>query len=265
MKYGAMNNPAKPILSEMETIAKQDFDYLELTMDPPYAHYNVIQTQQKPLLDLLKSSGLGLICHMPTFVSLADLTPAIRQASLSEVIRSLDVAASLMPMKIVVHPAFIGGMGMSVFEHAKALAMESLSVIVHKAAGLNLEVCLENMFPRARFGVEPVDFRDIFDQFPDIYLTLDTGHAYIEGAGGRRILEFIEQWPDRIHHLHVSDNFGKEDNHLPIGTGTIPFAKVAQQLKRSGYDRTVTFEVFSQDREYQSISRKKFERLWTTI
>ena len=264
MQYGAMNNPALPIFSEVETIAGQGFDYLELTMDPPCAHFNLIRTQQKKILNRLRDCGLGLICHMPTFVSLADLSPTIRQASLSEVLESLDVAAALMPMKIVVHPAHIGGMGMQVFDHAKELAMESLSVIAEKAKRLKLDICLENMFPRARFGVEPADFGFFFDQFSNINMTLDTGHANIASKGGRRILDFIDQWPDRIHHLHVSDNFGREDNHLPLGTGTIPFSKLIERLKSSGYDQTVTFEIFSQDREYMTISRKKFERLWNS-
>ena len=265
MKYGAMNNPAKPILSEVETIAGLGFDFLELTMDPPYAHHNQVRTQQKTLLDLLRDHELELICHMPTFVSLADLTPTIRQASIAEVLSSLDVAAALKPLKIVVHPPYIGGMGGYVHEYANSLAMDSLAIVVERATELQLEVCLENMFPRTRFCVEPDDFSVIFNQFPDIHLTLDCGHANIGSVGDRRILEFIKRWSDRIHHLHVSDNFGKEDNHLPLGTGTIQFSKMIKQLKAHGYDRSVTFEIFSQDREYLSISRKKFERLWQVI
>jgi len=39
MRYGAMNFPVKPVLNELKEIAARGFDYLELTMDPPQAHY----------------------------------------------------------------------------------------------------------------------------------------------------------------------------------------------------------------------------------
>ena len=58
--------------------------------------------------------------------------------------------------------------------------------------------------------------------------------------------------------MHASDNFGKEDNHLPLGTGTIDLRKIVQALKRIGYDGTVTFEVFSRDKDYLRISKDKF-------
>ena len=75
---------------------------------------------------------------------------------------------------------------------------------------------------------------------------------------GKRIFELISRFPDQLGHVHVSDNFGKEDNHLPIGTGTVDFSRVADSLTNVGYDDTVTFEVFSRDRNYLRISRQRF-------
>jgi hypothetical protein len=36
-------------------------------------------------------------------------------------------------------------------------------------------------------------------------------------------------------------------------------------LKRIEYEDTVTFEVFSQDRDYLRISREKFDKMWATL
>jgi len=33
-------------------------------------------------------------------------------------------------------------------------------------------------------------------------------------------------------------------------------------LKKTGFDGTVTFEVFTPDREYLRLSRHKFDRIW---
>jgi sugar phosphate isomerase/epimerase len=262
MRCGAMNFPVNPIVDEVAAIAGLGFDYIELTMDPPQAHYRQVLQQKTELQAALRKSRIDLICHMPTFVSLADLTDSIRAASVNEVLSSLAAAEILHAQKVVVHPAYIGGMGAFVMDLAVQHAMESLAVIVRRAMDLGLNLCLENMFPRTKFCVDVDDFKTIFKRFPHLRITLDTGHANIGSPRGKRILQFIETFPDRIGHVHVSDNFGKEDNHLPIGSGTIKFAKIIKALKQIGYDDTVTFEVFTTDREYLKTSREKFMQMW---
>jgi sugar phosphate isomerase/epimerase len=262
MQYGAMNFPIKPVADELADIAALGFDYLELTMDPPQAHYMTIRQQMSSILSVLRSQSMNIICHLPTFVSTADLTDSIREASLQEMFNSLEVAAELGSRKVVLHPGHIGGLGIYVKETALALANKSLAAIIDRAQTLGLGVCLENMFPRCRAFFEPADFVEILQRFPDLRLTLDTGHANIDNPGGRRILEFIEKFGHRIGHLHISDNFGKRDDHIPLGAGKIDFSKIVKALKQCGYDDTATMEIFSEDRRELKKSRDRFDRLF---
>ncbi len=259
MRYGAMNFPIKPVEQELKDIASLGFDYIELTMDPPQAHYTTIRQKKDSILGLLKSHSMNVICHLPTFVSTADLTDSIRQASLQEMFNSLEVAAELGSLKVVLHPGHIGGLGVFVQETALAYANDSLAAIIDRAEELGLCVCLENMFPRCRAFVEPADFIEILKRFPKLKLTLDTGHANIGSRGGRRILDFIKQFSQRIGHLHVSDNFGERDDHVSLGAGTINFSKIAKALKKCGYDDTATLEIFSDDRRQLQESRDRFD------
>lgn len=257
MLYGAMNFPIRPFLKELEVISGLGFDYLELAMDPPQAHYRMIQQQKEELLRTLDRCKMGLICHLPTFVSTADFTDSLRETSLNEVLESLEVAADLRPLKVVLHPSYIAGLGVFVMDQARQYALKSLEAIVEKADQLGICLCIENMFPRSHSLVDPEDFVAVFERFSTLKLTLDTGHAHIERKGGKKTLDFIERFYDRIGHIHANDNFGKEDNHLPIGAGSIDFVKIIKALKGIGYDETVTLEVFSRDRDYLRISREK--------
>ena len=257
MLYGAMNFPIRPVLEELEVFSGLGFDYLELTMDPPQAHYRVINQQREELLRALDRCQMGLVCHLPTFVSTADLTESLREASLNEVLNSLEVAASLRALKVVLHPSFIGGLGVYVMDQSREYAMKSLEAIVDKADKLGVLVCIENMFSRSNSLIEPEDFVEVFERFPSLKLTLDTGHAYIDGKGGDRALNFIKRFYDRIGHIHANDNFGRDDMHLPIGAGTIDFPEIIKALKQIGYDETMTLEVFSLDRDYLRMSREK--------
>lgn len=261
MLYGAMNFPVRPVLSELDTVANLGFDYFELTMDPPQAHHEILSGMLDNLLESLRQHDMGLVCHLPTFLSTADLTPALREASLTEMIKSLNVAAALHPLKVVLHPSYLTGLAVFVPDQAKRYARSAMEAIVEEADRLGLTLCLENMFPRSNSLVEPADFTEVFQQFPTLKLTLDTGHAHIGSAGGRRILDFLRTYPDRVAHIHASDNFGKDDNHLPIGAGTIDFTKIIKLLKEIGYDGTITLEIFSKDKDYLKIGREKLDAL----
>jgi sugar phosphate isomerase/epimerase len=261
MLYGAMNFPVKHVLDELASVRDLGFDFFELAMDPPEAHHRQIRDQRDALLKALEQAGLRLVCHMPAFVYTADLAPRIREASLTEMMESLEVASELKPLKVVIHPGYMTGLSRYVMDRARKLDLEGLAAIVEKAGELGLTLCLENMFPRTNSMVEPDQFAEVFERFPSLKFTLDTGHASIGSRGGKRAIEFIRRFPDRVHHVHANDNLGKEDNHLPIGAGTVEFEAIARALTEIGYDETVTFEVFSKDRDYLQTSRAKFDAM----
>ena len=136
MKYGAMNFPIRPVVQEIEAIAALGFDYFEMSMDSPEAHFTTVRKARAEILKALDYNHLGLVCHLPTFVSIADLTESIRIASLNEMLGSLDVAAELRADKVVVHPGLISGLGVFVKEQAMEYAMQSMDAIYDKAKEL---------------------------------------------------------------------------------------------------------------------------------
>jgi sugar phosphate isomerase/epimerase len=262
MLYGGMNFPIKPVLEEVEALAELGFDYLELAMDPPQAHHKILNQQKDAIRSALERCNMGLVCHLPTFLSTADLTDSLREASLSEVLESLEVAAHLNSLKVVLHPSYISGLSLLVMDQARDRAWRSLEATVEKADQLGLSLCLENMFPATNSLVEPEHFVPVFEAFPSLKMTLDTGHAHIQSKGSKRALHFIERFGNRIEHIHANDNFGKEDNHLPIGAGTVDFPRITKALKKIGYDGTITLEVFSRDRDYLKISQEKLAAMF---
>ncbi len=263
MQYGAMNFPVLPIVDEIETFANLGFDYLELAMDPPMAHHSIIASQRKEIDKTLQENGMGLVCHLPTFVTTADLTESLRKASVWEMQQSLQVAHSLGARKVVLHPSMVGGMGGLVLDSVKKYAFDFFADIVSAAEEMDITICLENMFPRNVLGVEPEDFMEIFNIFPKMKMTLDTGHANIDDWSGNRLLLLVEQFGRQIGHLHFSDNNGRRDEHLAIGEGIIKFKKLIRKLKTVGYDETLTLEVFDNNRQELVKSRKRIEKLFS--
>jgi sugar phosphate isomerase/epimerase len=262
MQYGAMNFPVMPVLEEIEIFARLGFDYLELAMDPPMAHHSIVSANRTAIAGALRDSGLGLVCHLPTFVSTADLTESLRRASVTEMRQSLEVVFDLGAKKVVLHPSMAGGMGAFVPATAKMYAFDFFAEMVDAARQLNITICLENMFPRNLIGVLPEDFDEIFRLFPSFKLTVDTGHANIDSPRQSRLLQLVERFGDRIGHLHFSDNRGKRDDHLPVGRGNVDFADLVRRLKQTGYDDTLTLEVFDPDRRLLVDSRERIKALF---
>jgi sugar phosphate isomerase/epimerase len=264
MKYGAMNFPVKPILNEIGEIGEMGFDYVELTMDPPEAIPQKILSQKKSIQSLLNRYRIGILAHLPTFVLTSDLYDSLRKASLQENIEALETASELGIEKVVLHPGYVTGMGKFVIDRAKKYGLESIEAILKKANSLGITLCIENMFPQAISLTQPYEFQEVFDSFPEIRLALDIGHANL-GGDRNRALEFIQRYGYRIGHIHANDNFGKEDNHLPIGAGIIDFERIIKSLKETSYDETITIEVFSKDRDYLSLSKEKVKKMWESL
>ncbi len=252
-----MNSPLRDVVSEIEAVRSMGFDYPEITMDAPGAHHLVLRrriSEIKPALDRFPS---GPVCHLPTFVSVADPTPALREASIQEMSDSLRVARELGPRCVVLHPGHASGLGRKDPASARARAMKALERLAGEAEDLGLRLALENMPPGSGALSEPEDFLEVFARFPALEMTLDLAHGHIGDEEDARNATFIGRFADRIAHIHVSDNDGTRDQHLPLGAGTLDLRMLIPLVISNGYQGAFTLEVFSPDRDYLVMSREK--------
>jgi sugar phosphate isomerase/epimerase len=68
----------------------------------------------------------------------------------------------------------------------------------------------------------------------------DTGHQHAQ----KEILPLsIEKLGTRVFYVHVSDNDGRTNEHLPLGGGTINWRSFFATLKKHAYDGFVAVDV----------------------
>jgi sugar phosphate isomerase/epimerase len=71
--------------------------------------------------------------------------------------------------------------------------------------------------------------------------TWDIGHlnllrkGYPEKEAERLILSQTKEIAPLVKHVHVTDNFGHADTHLPPGMGNVPVKKIMEELEKRGY------------------------------
>ena len=70
-----------------------------------------------------------------------------------------------------------------------------------------------------------------------IGITLDVGHLNMfkkTGLDDGNLIEEVKKMGPYIKHLHLTDNFGYADTHLPPGMGNVPFKEIFEQLEKEG-------------------------------
>ena len=117
----------------------------------------------------------------------------------------------------------------------------SLDEILPVARGLGIPLALENM---------PGDTWEVLDRLfdetpPDLVgLCYDSGHANIDVPGHPADgIEHLERHLDRLQALHLHDNDGSGDQHLPPFYGSVDWPRIMDDIRRSAYKRVISFEL----------------------
>lgn len=233
--------------------ATEGFDFVELYMDGATERRALDPEEVETLHE---RHGIDLVVHLPFVdLDLGSPRPLIREASRRELEACLDEAAEMGAGKAVLHadtdatPPEFGRE--SVLPHA----LESIGELDAYADDAGVEVCVENL-PGRLFTA--YDF-DVLTAETDTSLTLDTGHARVDGLDEAGMADALREFGDRISHVHVNDSRVPEDEHVPVGSGTIDFERAFRPIREGDWDGTLSVEVFTFDFDYVAMSRRKLE------
>jgi sugar phosphate isomerase/epimerase len=251
---GLMNHATLPLDEELAAIAAAGYEFIDLTLEPPAAW----PADGAEIGNLLKDLGLAAVGHTPPFLAHASPFPVTRAAVHAEFRRLFEEFAAAGVKLVNVHPDPVGA---ATHDEAIRANADSLAALTVEARAAGVTLMLENF---GRQFSTPEELAPLFAAAPELNFHLDVGHANMgrtHGAGNRTA-SLLGAFGNRLAHVHVHDNRGDDDLHLPLGLGTVPWADVIAELKGVGYDGTVTIEVFG-DREYCDLSRERWQRWWT--
>jgi sugar phosphate isomerase/epimerase len=258
MKIGAMNHPARNPLEEIDTFGRQGFDFVDFTLEPPAADPDLIDP--KAVRAALDRHNLGVVAHTAWFIPFGSPFASIREASLLEFRRALRVAHQIGAPIMNVHYGKVPGFFSK--EQTIGWHVEVLSRLCQEAAEVGMTIVLEHIPSGGREQLENI--AAIMEQVPLLRFHLDSGHAKLE-RGYDRWQEYLARLGPRLRHVHLSDNDGTSDQHLPLGAAprsTTDWPQHLNQLKATGYDGTITLEVFAPQKEYLLLSRDLLRRWW---
>ncbi|MDQ0232159.1 sugar phosphate isomerase/epimerase family protein [Metabacillus malikii] len=215
------------IEGNVDVLIENGAEKIELLMDGE--RWNDMELLFASLAPKLKEKAVGYTVHPPAWdTNLTSENKAIRSASFSEYKKAIEFAGLIQASHVVIHPGFCFS---PVFnrELAKQRAFEAIGELCEVARPLQVKLAVENVGYNGESLFTQEEFISFLDSLDDTagYL-LDVGHAHLNDWDIPAVIKAIG---DRLLAVHLHDNKGNADDHLPIGEGTIEWEPIFETLR----------------------------------
>jgi sugar phosphate isomerase/epimerase len=255
MLIGAMNHPARNVAEEIKRFAAQGFDFVDLTLEPPAAatwKINVAEVKR-----ILADTRLAVVGHTAYYLPLASPFESLRRAAIEEVKRCLEVFGELGAKWVNLHPD--GNAPLHEPNFVIMRNIETIRELLPAAQQAGVGLMIENLPGRFNSADQ---LALLLEPVPELGLHMDIGHSNLQTEHNTAD-ELVRRYAHRLRHVHLHDNKGGwADLHLPLGTGTLTARHYVHALRASGYDSTITLEVFTADPHFLIYSRDQLRRWW---
>jgi len=151
-------------------------------------------------------------------------------------------------------------------EGAKQRYREFLGKCLPYAQNRGMTLAIENA-GRILHSYPPTirELKQLVQELEGAKVTFDIGHAHLtERRAGKRtevtIAEHIRNMRKQIVHLHIHDNHGRMDDHLPPGDGNINFKPIVDAIREIKYDGFIIAEFWDPQRPLKT-AQNGMERL----
>lgn len=245
---------SQPFSSMIRRLGKIETKYVEIVDD---GLHTLNKRRISKLNDAANSRSLTFTVHCPfADINIASPSKPMLKASLKRLRQSMEYANELNAALFVLHGGLHGGISPFYPGRDWKQNVQSLRELSATARDLGLTVAIENL-PKKYGGImkAPEDFVKLYEETNlDMGIVLDVGHANLEA----QTEPFLKQLPDKIWHLHLSDNIGEQDQHLGIGDGKINWQSLAETLKAIGYDKLIMVESVYHAEESLAVLKRLF-------
>lgn len=209
-------------------------------------HFDCRQYDEGEYRRLSQKYPLQTVVHSCSWdLNLSSMNRAVRQASVEEVVASMEFAKRVGAREVTVHPSH---MTMPCWRRESALLMhESLQKIADASYRLNMPVSLEIMEKTKKEFVTDIEsMKEVTgDLFSFFTYTLDIAHCDSPDEG----LDILRR-VDAVSKLHISNRIGGL-YHTPLYEGDFDFTELLPALRSygipmvlEGYDPQGGLDVF---------------------
>ena len=143
LKPYLMNSPFFDVVEEVKLAGEFGFAGVEFAIEYPKATCEALEARMQEILDELSRYGLARRAHAQMFVDVCHVYSSLREASVREIKRALEIARKLEADFVTIHPGYAS----TALEREEMLRIlrPSLREILKAAESNGLEVGVENL------------------------------------------------------------------------------------------------------------------------
>ena len=198
-----------------------------------------------------KADEIGIrfeLCHLPFLGGNPQSNEALLEAFARKMHCAIDAAAALHVDFAVLHPS-TAPLSMKKYDRGEQrdFVLRHLSPFAEHAAQAGVSLAVENMrilpsvMATHRYCQEPDELCEVADAL-GMSVCWDFGHANTVGFKQSEALSYIGK---RLKVLHVNDNDGIEDEHLPPFMGNVNWRDAMHGLALAEFDGLFNYEVLA--------------------
>jgi len=220
------------------------FTTIEVCSFPAHLDYHdrVLVAEAAAIMKDLGIQANSFHAPFAPHIDIASLDERQRQASVRELMTACDAARTMDSRYIVLHPGpeKEGKPPPEEWYHRMHQAADSLNQVAVHCREIGLILLLENMLPHLMFG-HTSDMLFLLGAIREtnVGTCLDTGHAYLSGD----LRTVVHKLSGHLRMLHINDNRGTGDDHLPPGKGLIDWDSLIRQLRNWKFHGTLILEL----------------------
>ena len=247
--------PDRPILEILPLI--RDAGVVGIEIGTPPRHFDPADAAQvRSAGDALHQLALRPVSiHAPfsKHFDLAHPDAGRRHAGAATIRAAMTALRALGGQLVIVHPSDLERHEHDV-EARLADSLASLQGLAEDCRGAGLTLVVESPLPHL-IGGHPDEFAWLLHRLDrHVGVCLDTGHTYL----GRHWHGFLNVTDGRLAHVHLNDNAGRRDDHLPPGEGDIDWAEIARTLTAVNFSGWAMLELHCHTRDMGGF----FRRAW---
>lgn len=215
------------IVENMKTLIEHGAQHVELMMDG--GAWDAWGGQYTELIAQLKRLPLTYTLHPAAWdINLTAEMRILREAAYRHHLDALRMAAELGASQLVLHPGFSTSPAFSK-PQARQRAADTTGRLAVEAKALGVVLAFENVGYNGQSLYTQQEFEHALDSIDaQVSYLIDLGHAHINGWD---LPGLIRKLRPRLCGLHIHDNDGLRDQHLPIGKGTIDWQPVFAEMR----------------------------------
>ncbi len=182
--------------------------------------------------EIVETTDLVITIHLPySDLNLASMNQPIWEETLRQMKTCISLASEFCRLAVV-HPGYLSPLGKQMPDRAWEQNILGLQEICDHASDHDMTIAVENMLNiESMLGRTPEEILGMLENVgrENLGFVFDIGHANTNGN-----VDSFLPLKDKMVHVHVHDNKGVRDEHLPVKSGNVNWSRVAKAL--NGYD-----------------------------